>query len=411
MIFDFLVPKTAARGATSSNDLALAIINEIREGVVVANEKGIITLFNPAAATLTGWKVEDATSLDARSIFKLYDKTEHPLADELNPILVALHSAKIATNDDCYIETASGNHLLISLTATPILADIAPTRKKSEEIPAGPKLSSLAITFRDITNERADQNQQTEFISTASHEMRTPDEIMEGNIGMILNPATGTMDTRARTYAEKAHEAAQHLGRLFQDLLDVTKADDHRTLTNKVLVNAVDAAREIVADFQDIAHKKGLTLKYRETAKPADSKVISPIYVIYVDYDQLKEILGNLVENALKYTKSGGVEVGVEDDGGRARFEIRDTGLGIPPEDIPHLFQKFYRVDSSDTRTIGGTGLGLYLIKKLTENLGGRVGVESELGRGSIFWVEFDILSREEIMQRAHEIRARAEKR
>lgn len=406
MIFNKFFAKNKMSNIQSSGDLsqperedlAAAVIREIREGVVVIDQKGVITMFNPAASQLTGWSNSDAISLDYRSIFKLFDKTEHPMSSQLNPILAALQMGKPATNDNCYLETSSGNHLLVSIEATPLFAKNSNT----------PLIENLVITFRDMTDERADQNHQTEFISTASHEMRTPVAIIEGYLGMLLNPNTATVDARGLEFAKKAHEAAQHLGKLFQDLLDVTKADDQRTLTEPVLINARDAARQIVEEFTPMAQKKQLSLRFSEdTNGMGDSKIIQPVYIIYVDYDQLKEILGNLVENAIKYTKEGEVSVSVRENQGRIRFEVSDTGIGIPAEDVSHLFQKFYRVDNSDTREIGGTGLGLYLIKKLTENMGGQVGVESEYGHGSTFWVEFANLSREEAIEKAQEMRQR----
>ena len=384
-------------------DLADAIIREISEGVAVIDAKGLITLFNPAAESLTGWTANDASDLDYRTVFKLFDKTEHPLADGANPIMIARHSGAPAEDDDCYLTTKSGHNLLVSLTVTPLFQKFRDPSTK-EEIS---RVDNLVITFRDVTSERADQNQQTEFISTASHEMRTPVAIIEGYIGMLLNPATATVDARGLDYAHKAHEAAQHLGRLFQDLLDVTKADDRRTLTDLVLVNAGDAAKQVVQEFQRMAAQKSLSLTFAQSQTGSSEKVIAPLYVIYVDYDQLKEILGNLEENALKYTKRGGVTVGVRETAGRVRFEVHDTGIGVPPEDLSHLFQKFYRVDNSDTREIGGTGLGLYLIKKLAENMGGQVGAESTLGKGSTFWVEFANLSREQMIEKAQIIKQR----
>jgi signal transduction histidine kinase len=328
---------------------------------------------------------------------------------ENNPIIRAISAKKLVENDDCYMESVSGKKILVSISATPTFAKVQPTEAKKDlavEVSDQQELESIVIVFRDVSEERADQNQQTEFISTASHEMRTPVAIIEGYIGMLMNPATATVDSRGLAYAKKAHEAAQHLGRLFQDLLDVTKADDRRTLTNCVLLNATDAAKEVVNEFQNMATTKNLKLVFRENSV-ANERTIQPLYMIYVDYDQFKEILGNLIENALKYTKIGGVEVSVVEQSGRIKFEVKDTGIGIPAEDTSHLFQKFYRVDNSDTREIGGTGLGLYLIKKLAENMSGQVGVESVYGKGSTFWVEFQSLSREEAILKAKEMRQR----
>jgi signal transduction histidine kinase len=134
---------------------------------------------------------------------------------------------------------------------------------------------------------------------------------------------------------------------------------------------------------------------------------LQPMYIIYADIDHLQEVLDNLISNAIKYTKEGSINVSVGEENQKVRISVKDTGIGIPSEDVPHLFQKFYRVDSSDTREIGGTGLGLYLIKKLTEYMGGRVGVNSEYGQGSTFWVEFDRLNREQALAKAREIKAR----
>lgn len=393
------------------------VINSISDGIAIVDARGIIQLFNPAAAALSGWPQAQAENLDFRTIFQLFDLDEHQLPDEQNPILVALGSGKAATRDDIYLQTAAKKHVLIALKATPVTEKItlSAAEVKQQQDLAVPqtgdetKITGVVVAFRDVTREKADQNAQTEFISTASHEMRTPVAIIEGYLGMLLNPATATVDARGLEYAAKAHEAAQHLGHLFQDLLDVTRADDQRTHTELVLVDAAAAARQVVDEFQSQATAKNLALVYNAGQAAADAKTIQPLYIIYVDLDQLKEILGNLVENAIKYTKQGSVTVGVSEVQGRVRFTVADTGIGIPAEDVPHLWQKFYRVDNSDTREIGGTGLGLYLIKKLTENLGGQVGLESDYGRGSTFWVEFARLSRDEAIAKAQEMKNRGE--
>jgi signal transduction histidine kinase len=353
--------------------------------------------------------------LDFRTIFQFFDLSEHQIPDEQNPILVALKSGQNISRDDVYLQTAAKKHLLVAIKITLITEKIVLSEREQREnknlaIPKSEsetKITGAVVAFRDITREKADQNAQTEFISTASHEMRTPVAIIEGYIGMLLNPATATVDARGLEFASKAHEAARHLGKLFQDLLDVTKADDHRTPTDMVLIDAGAAARRIVEQFQPRASEKNLTLTYENGGISGDAKVIAPLYIIYVDLDQLDEILSNLVDNAIKYTKAGSVQISVREVAGRVRFEVRDTGIGIPAEDTPHLFQKFYRVDSSDTREIGGTGLGLYLIKKLAENMDGQIGVESEIGRGSLFFVEFPRLSRDQAAVKAAEIQRR----
>jgi len=374
-----------------------AVLDGVSDGVAVINETGIIQIFNPAASTTTGWAQNDAKNLDFRSIFKFFDTDEHPITDEQNPIIIATKTGFPVERDDLLIETGSKKHVQISIKVTPIL-------DKGQDPPAS---LGATIIFRNITLEQKERNEQADFISTASHEMRTPVAIIEGYLGMLLNPATATVDARGLEYATKAHEAAQHLGHLFQDLLDITRVDDHRIHTEFELVDASVVAEQVVAQFGQRAADNNLQLTYTNAIHDSDKNTIQPVHIIYVDLSQLNEILSNILDNAIKYTKQGGVTVSVDSIDGRVRFSIRDTGIGIPAEDVPHLFQKFYRVDNTDTREIGGTGLGLYLIKKLTDNLGGTVGVESDYGKGSLFWVEFNELTRDQAIQKAQEIQNR----
>lgn len=406
-IFSKLIQPKNQGGATQAGAVdpvrALIAINTISDGVAIIDAQGIIQLFNPAAETLTGWTAKDALSLDYRSIFNLYNNAGRAIEANENPILQALRTSTTTSNDRVYIETASGKRIQLSIKTTPIVHGNSPTA------------DGVVIVFRDITREKAEQNAQTDFISTASHEMRTPVATIEGYLGMILNPNICQIDDKARDYANKAHQAIQHLGQLFQDLLDVTKADDSRLELRPTLIDATEAARELVNGLRSKAQAKGLELIFendRVNASSSDGhgiKVISPPTIIYVDLDYFNEALGNIIDNAIKYTQHGQVNVHVISENNRVRIEVADTGIGIPAEDIPHLFQKFYRVDNSETREIGGTGLGLYLIKKLTTSMGGNVGVASDYGHGSTFWMEFDGLNREQAIQKAREIKAREE--
>ena len=119
----------------------------------------------------------------------------------------------------------------------------------------------------------------------------------------------------------------------------------------------------------------------------SSAKVIKPLYYIQADPERLREVITNLYDNAVKYTESGTVSIGLTGDTAVAQLSVRDTGPGIPAEDIPHLFQKFYRVDNSATRTIGGTGLGLFICRKIIELYNGRIWVESKQGEGSNFFI------------------------
>lgn len=353
---------------------AEVVINAIADGVIAVDNKGTIQLINPAAQQITGWGKQDAITLSYKSILKLTDSKDQEVTTANDPVYQVLETNKEVETDSLSLTTHSGKKLLVSIVVSPI-AQLG---------------SGAIVVFRDITSEKKEEREQAEFISTASHEMRTPVASIEGYLGLVLNPATAQIDDKARDFITKAHEAAQHLGRLFQDLLDVSKAEDGRLSNNPKIVDVVEFAATIVEGLRPQADAKQLRLVYKPMADDAtgDARRLGPVFYTNVDNDHLREVIANLTENAIKYTPKGDVIVDVTGDTEHVEITVADSGIGIPAEDIPHLFQKFYRVDNTDTRTIGGTGLGLYLCRRLTDIMGGRIWVESQLGRGSTFHLE-----------------------
>ena len=249
------------------------------------------------------------------------------------------------------------------------------------------------LILKDINSLKAEDTAQMEFISTASHEMRTPVAAIEGYLGLALNPSTATIDDRAKKYLEEAHQASQHLGQLFKDLLDVTKADGGNEKIRLQPIELNGFLLKMIDFYLPMFEKKKIALNY-DYLKSYRNK-INQIFYVMADTNFLQEIFTNLVENALKYTAEGGIVTitlsGNENE--MAIFSIIDTGIGIPADDLGRIFQKFYRVDSSQTREVGGTGLGLYLVKKRTEAMNGTIKVESVLGKGSKFSVFLPRLS------------------
>jgi len=357
------------------------VINAIADGVVAIDAEGIIQLVNPAAQTLLGWPGKDAVGLDYRSVIKLTDTKGKPIPEDFLPIHQGLVTHKAIDNHDLELTTKSGKNKLISLIVSPV---------------EGPGGGVIAV-FRDITREREEERQKAEFISTASHEMRTPVAAIEGYLGLAMNPATATIDAKAMSYLQKAHESTQHLGRLFQDLLTVSKADDARLVPHPTVIDLTALTREVVFSLQQKAKDKGIFLSFAPGENDVDgNRTILPVFYTYADQDQLREVLSNLVDNGVKYTKQGTVSVDVKGDGQTVSVVVTDSGIGIPPEDVPHLFQKFYRVDNSDTREIGGTGLGLYISRRLIESNNGHIGVTSTYGKGSTFYIQLPRISHEQ---------------
>ena len=363
------------------------LIESIADGVVVVDKQGAIQLFNPAAAAMTGWHVDEALGIDHRSILVFYNERDENITDVNNPFATVLEKAKHVSDNKIKLATRSGSKIFLSLVISPVIHH-----------GTGEIAGAIAI-FRDISKQHQEEAARAEFISTASHEMRTPVASIEGYLALALNPAVSKIDDKAREYLMKAHSATKHLGQLFQDLLTISKAEDGRLQNRPVVIEAGALCRELSEQWGFAASKKNLAVKYmigEQIVSGNSSRVMLPVYYVKVDPERIREVLTNLFDNAVKYTIKGSITVRIDADSENVKISIEDTGQGIPREDIPHLFQKFYRVDSSDTRQIGGTGLGLYICKKIIDLYHGRISVDSELGKGSRFTVSLPRLSRSE---------------
>ena len=361
------------------------VINAIDDGVLAISKDGNIELINPSAQQIIGWDQGDALGLNWKSVLKLVTSDGKDVEDLENPIVQSLSKNQPTHNDKLFLLTSSEKRILVSIVSSPV----------------GTDGEGIIVVFRDITKEKAEEREQAEFISTASHEMRTPVASIEGYLGLALNPATAHIDEKARDFITKAHESAQHLGRLFQDLLDISKVEDGRMKNNPKIINVNEFLKDIFDGLATKANEKQLNYIFMpDIIDDGKEKSLQPIFYANIDPDHFREVVSNLIENAIKYTPSGEVVVNVTGDDKQISVSVKDSGIGIPAEDIPHLFQKFYRVDNSDTREIGGTGLGLYLSRRLAEAMSGNLRVESKYKEGSTFYLEIPRMSSSEAKQR-----------
>ena len=361
------------------------VINAIDDGVLAISKDGNIELINPSAQQIIGWDQGDALGLNWKSVLKLVTSDGKDVEDLENPIAQSLSKNQPTHNDKLFLLTSSEKRILVSIVSSPV----------------GTDGEGIIVVFRDITKEKAEEREQAEFISTASHEMRTPVASIEGYLGLALNPATAHIDEKARDFITKAHESAQHLGRLFQDLLDISKVEDGRMKNNPKIINVNEFLKNIFDGLATKANEKQLNYIFMpDIIDEGKEKSLQPIFYANIDPDHFREVVSNLIENAIKYTPSGEVVVNVTGDDKQISVSVKDSGIGIPAEDIPHLFQKFYRVDNSDTREIGGTGLGLYLSRRLAEAMSGNLRVESKYKEGSTFYLEIPRMNSSEAKQR-----------
>ena len=374
--------------ATSGSQTLLAemALKSIHDGVIIADRNGIIKFINPAAVTMTECGMaENALNLDYGLVLKIESKEGRELPPAENPLTVAMKSNQpMEPFACCLISLQSDKRIPVSISV--ILSEDG----------QGDRI----ITFRNITKELAEEGEQAEFISTASHEMRTPVATIDGYLSLAINPQTATIDERARGYLEAAQAASKHLGKLFQDLLDTTKLDDGRIRPKFVPAEMVGLIKQISDAHAMRVGEAKLSYAFG-TQESAGVRKLEQVVYGFIDIDFMREIMDNLIDNAIKYTPEGGsIYVNVRGDGDRVLINVTDTGIGISADDIGHIFQKFYRSDNSDTRTIGGTGLGLYLVKQRVEAMGGRVWAESGFGEGSTFFVSLPRISSEEYEKR-----------
>lgn len=370
---------------TKSEIKSEIVLRGIGDGVILIDTNQRIQLLNEAAEKLTGWSEAEAKGIDYHAVLPLTDMQGTPLTAEQDPFTAAAAKQKSILRDDILLNPRSGGRLTISIMFSAITGEVG--------------FSGGIAIFRDVSQLKAVERQRNEFISTASHEMRSPIAAIEGYIALALNPKISKIDDTGRSYLQKAREATSHLGKLFQDLLSATKIEEGKLPNRPEPVQLDDLIAKVLDEMRFKAEHKKLKLSFSAISQKEGAKKISPLYFSYIDPNRVREVLVNLIDNAIKFTPKGEVTVTLSGNTQDVIIGVKDQGVGIAPHDQGHLFQKFYRVDNSKTRNIGGTGLGLYISRAIVEMYGGRIWVESKLGAGSNFYFTLPRLKYEKAME------------
>jgi len=225
---------------------------------------------------------------------------------------------------------------------------------------------------------------KTEFISITSHQLRTPLSAIKGYLSMVLEGSFGEVSEKAKKALEKVYQSNERLIRVVNTFLDVSKIEMGKEELNLEKTSLEDLISEVIFESEPKAKDKNLYLKFE---KP---KISFP--KILVDRQRIREALTNIIDNAIRYTQKGGINIKLESANKRVRIIIADTGEGLTKEEISKIFEKFSRGTAGTKFWVEGVGLGLYLARKFVELHGGKIWAESEgKGKGSTFYIELPI--------------------
>jgi PAS domain S-box-containing protein len=341
---------------------ARAVFYAIADGVLLTDPAGRVTAMNHALELLAGWTEAEVQGMPYAEILPVEDERGTRIPPEARPLAKAIATGEPASDQGYGVDlvTRDGRRVPVAVSSAPILD------------PRGMVMGGVDVV-RDVSREREVDEVKSALISTVSHELRTPLTLIHGFAELLV--LRDMPVERRRAAAEEILEASRRLARLIDDLLSVSRMESGRLVLDPRPLDLGGLVERTLSPFRAMAAKHNIR-----------AEIPSGLPVIWGDPDKLEQILTNLVGNAIKYSPSGGdvvVSVGVDDD--EVRVSVRDQGIGMSPRDMGQLFEKFYRVDRDEVRRAGGTGLGLYITRRLVEMHGGRIWAESWTGAGSVF--------------------------
>ncbi len=244
---------------------------------------------------------------------------------------------------------------------------------------ANTRLFQYTVLFRKL--KEVDQ-MKDDFISVASHELRTPITGIRGYVSMVADGSLGPISPETKKALDVVAQSAERLNGLVEDLLNVSRIEQGRLDLELTQVDPLLVINEVITELMPMANDKHLEVAYKG---PATLPTLS------LNHDRFKQVMVNLVGNGIKYTPKGSVHIEVDQQPKNIRLKVSDTGLGMSPADMQRLFTKFYRIRNDGTKDIAGTGLGLWITKEIIERMKGTIEVESIEGTGSQFIVTFPL--------------------
>lgn len=337
------------------------IINCMGDGILVCDRDRCIALANPAASRML--KIPESSLLG-----------NHVSHGNLPPELAK--TIEESLNAEAIVYTSVSQELTIGESQETFLrAHTAPVRNDLGEI-----MGSVTV-LQDISYLKELDKMKSEFIAMVAHELRAPIATVEQQLTVIVGGMAGELNEKQEQLMTRARERTRGVLTLIKDLLDLSKIEAGKMVQYKEPLNLAEVITRVIEMMKEDAQQKNIQIDFLPPAS------IPPVHA---DRNSMEGIFTNLISNALKYTLAGGsVAIGLDDHDGFVKASVADTGIGIKSEDLPRIFDKFYRVKSSETRQIVGTGLGLSIVKSIVDAHMGTISVESTEGKGTIFSILF----------------------
>ena len=364
---------TARRQAEEASLRLAAIVESSDDAILSKSLDGVVTSWNVGAERLFGYRAEE---MIGQPILRLLPEDRH---EEEYAILERLRRGERVNPFETVRRAKDGRLLDMSITVSPLrdargriigaskIARDITERKRAEE----------ALRRAKEAAEAADRT-KSEFLSTMSHELRTPLHVILGYTDMLLDGAVGDLPSQQMELVRRIERNARVLSDLIHMVLDLNRLEVGGPPVDVRSVQAAVLLSEVQAELQGLCDQSGLACTWR---------VAPGLPPFHTDPGKLKVVLKNLVSNAVKFTEEGSITVAAEERQGGIEFSVTDTGIGIPAEAQAYIFEPFRQVDGATARASGGSGLGLHIVQRLLEILGGRIRVESVVGHGSTFRV------------------------
>jgi PAS domain S-box-containing protein len=351
-----------------SNNKHDALLLSIGDGVIATDANGNVNYINTAAQQLFNLTEQDAIGKNYDQLWSVENEDKSKVDTVDRPIYKALHDGVSSSVSSFYYArtTTAGEQIRFAVST-----NVSPVKMDSQTI------GSVAV-FRDITHERQVDRMKTEFISLASHQLRTPLSAIKWFSEMLLNGDAGELSTEQTDFAKNISDSTNRMVELVNSLLNISRIESGRMIIDPRPTDLKELIGGIVTD---------LKAKTEERQQTLIISVHSDLPKINLDPRLIGQVYLNLLTNAVKYTpKNGEISVMVSKKGDDVISQVTDNGYGIPKAQQSRVFEKFFRAENVAKFETDGTGLGLYLIKAVVESSGGKIWFESEEGKGTSFW-------------------------